>query len=86
MGSSTQACTFYGMAVFEAESYEKLLEVFSHPEYQRVVFPDEKVILDRSKSQIVAGQYATFLDETARLLRVSYKLQDQFMFSLYPIF
>ena len=42
MGSSPQAATFWGMAVFEAESYEKLLEVFSHPDYQRVVFPDEK--------------------------------------------
>ena len=71
MGSSPQASTFYGMAIFEAESYEKLLEVFSHPDYQRVVYPDEKVILDRSRSQVVAGQYATFVDKAAKPIKVN---------------
>lgn len=71
MGSSPQASTFYGMAIFEAESYEKLLQVFSDPEYRRVVFPDEKTILDRTKSQVVAGQYATFVDKPVKPLKVN---------------
>ena len=58
------------MAVFEAESYEKLLEVFSHPDYQSVVYPDEKLILDRSRSQVIAGQFATFVDKTPKQLKV----------------
>ena len=70
MGSS-DASSFYGMAVFEAESYEKLLEVFSHPDYQKVVYPDEQVILDRSRSQVVAGQFATFVDKTPKKIKVS---------------
>ncbi|KAJ3553104.1 hypothetical protein NM688_g3795 [Phlebia brevispora] len=51
---------FWGIVTFEAESYEKINEVFQHPDYLRVVFPDEENILDRSKSLILAGEYATF--------------------------
>ncbi|KIP01961.1 hypothetical protein PHLGIDRAFT_130998 [Phlebiopsis gigantea 11061_1 CR5-6] len=59
MGSSSATASFYGMAVFEAESYDKIFQVFADPEYQRVVFPDEQKLLDRGRSQLFAGQVAT---------------------------
>ena len=59
MGSSPTTTPFYGMAVFEAESYDKIFQVFADPEYQRVVFPDEQKLLDRGRSQLFAGQVAT---------------------------
>lgn len=58
-GMQTEATPFWGMAVFEAESYEEILEVFSHPDYIRIVFPDECKILDRGKCQLVTGKFAT---------------------------
>lgn len=48
------------MAIFEAESYDKIMEVLTHPEYLRTVSPDEPNMLDRSKSQIFAGTTNTF--------------------------
>ena len=51
------------MATFEAESYDKIFEVFADPEYERVVFPDERKILDRSRSNVFAGEFATFWDK-----------------------
>ena len=60
--------TFWGQVIFEAESYDKIIEVLSHPEYQQRVFPDEKCILDRSKSQVISGQFATIFEpERSRL-------------------
>ena len=44
MGSAPTS--FWGMAIFEAESYDKIMEVFSHPDYIRYGLPDEKNILD----------------------------------------
>ncbi|EKM54099.1 uncharacterized protein PHACADRAFT_257711 [Phanerochaete carnosa HHB-10118-sp] len=62
MGASTGGTAFWGMATFEAESWDKILEVFSHPEYERVVFPDERRIIDRARTQVFAGEFATMLD------------------------
>jgi hypothetical protein len=53
---------FWGMCVFEAESYDKIIEVLSHPEYMRRVFPDEKNLMDRSKSLVVSGGFATVFE------------------------
>ncbi|KAF7797940.1 hypothetical protein EIP86_009147 [Pleurotus ostreatoroseus] len=58
--SSSEQTPFWGLVTFEAESYEKINEVLTDPEYIRVVFPDEKNILDRSKSMVLAGEYVTF--------------------------
>ena len=66
MGVSAGGSAFWGMAVFEAESWEKLLEVFSHPEYARVVYPDEQHILDRERTQIFAGEFATILERSTQ--------------------
>ena len=59
--SSLEQTPFWGLVTFEAESYEKINEVLADPEYIRVVFPDEKNILDRCKSMVLAGEYVTFL-------------------------
>ena len=48
------------MAIFEAESYDKIIEVLTHPEFVRTVQPDEANIMDRSKCQIFAGTTNTF--------------------------
>lgn len=57
----TEQTQFWGLVTFEAESYDKINEVFSDPEFVRVVYPDEKNFIDRSKSQVLAGNYATLL-------------------------
>lgn len=62
--SAPEANSYWGMAIFEAESFDKLTEVFSHPDYQRVVFPDEQVILDKSRTLLFAGQFATILNQS----------------------
>ena len=38
------------MAIFEAKSYERLFEIFSDEEYEKIVVPDEEKFLDRGKS------------------------------------
>lgn len=53
---------YYGMAIFEGESFEKIFEVFNHPEYQKVVLPDEERFFDKSRSLVIAGELATPLD------------------------
>ena len=52
-----------GIAVFEAESYEKIIEVFTSPDYARVVVPDEEKFFDRTKTSTVAGGFATFIGQ-----------------------
>ena len=53
------AVPYFGMAVFEAESLEKIMEIFKDPEYHRVVVPDEDKFFDRTKTSILTGQFAT---------------------------
>jgi hypothetical protein len=48
---------YVGLAIFEAESYEKIWEVFTDPEYFRVIVPDEHKFLDREKSSLVMGDF-----------------------------
>lgn len=52
------------MAIFEAESYDKIFQVFADPQYEQVVFPDEKKILDRSRSNVFAGEFTTLWDRS----------------------
>lgn len=54
---------YYGMAIFEAESYEKIFQVFINQEYSEVIVPDEEKFFDRTKSLMIAGDLATFLDQ-----------------------
>ena len=41
--------------------YEKILEVFAHPDYTSIVVPDELKFMNRMKSSLVAGQCAMIL-------------------------
>ncbi|KAL7281347.1 hypothetical protein PYCCODRAFT_1364835 [Trametes coccinea BRFM310] len=54
---------YRGIAVFEAESYEKIFEVFQSEEYKRVVLPDEANFIERSKTGFVAGDLVTFISK-----------------------
>ena len=65
-GSSQQANDFWGMAIFEAESFEKVAEVFSDPEFLRIIPPDEKVVFDLSKTLTFAGNVATIFEQTPK--------------------
>lgn len=51
---------YWGMAVFEAESYEKLFAVFENPEYLEKIVPDEQNFIARERSSMVAGRSAGF--------------------------
>ena len=54
------------MAILEAESMEKILEVFTSEEYKTVVVPDEGKLFDRSKTQMLPGYVAHCIErETA---------------------
>ncbi|KAI8994043.1 hypothetical protein BD414DRAFT_411737 [Trametes punicea] len=55
---------YRGLAIFEAESYEKLLEVFGSEEYKRVIVPDEAKFLDRPKTGFFIGPIVDYIDRT----------------------
>ncbi|KAI0633462.1 hypothetical protein C8Q77DRAFT_1217856 [Trametes polyzona] len=55
---------YRGVAVFEAESYEKILEVFLSEEYKRLAYDDELNFLDRSKSVFLPGSLITYIDRS----------------------
>ncbi|KZP06485.1 hypothetical protein FIBSPDRAFT_318082 [Athelia psychrophila] len=48
-----------GMVIFEGESYEKIMEVFTSAEYLDTAVPDEKNFLDREATQFLALDIAT---------------------------
>ncbi|KAJ6576622.1 hypothetical protein DFH09DRAFT_1149881 [Mycena vulgaris] len=52
-----------GMAIFEAESYAKIFEVFQNEEYKRIVVPDEHKFVDREASQIFPLDLFTVIDK-----------------------
>ncbi|KAJ7761902.1 hypothetical protein DFH07DRAFT_814474 [Mycena maculata] len=52
-----------GMAIFEAESYVKIFEIFQSEEYQKVVVPDEKHFIVRQASQALPLDLNTVLDQ-----------------------
>ncbi|KAI0644747.1 hypothetical protein C8Q79DRAFT_887184, partial [Trametes meyenii] len=54
--------SYSGVALFEAESYEKIFEVFQSDEYKQIVFPDEANFIERNKTGFIAGGLATFID------------------------
>ena len=39
-----------GVVIFEGSSHEKIYEIFSDEEYQRIVVPDEEKFLNRGRS------------------------------------
>ncbi|KAK7033229.1 EthD domain-containing protein [Favolaschia claudopus] len=52
-----------GMAIFEAESYDKILEIFQSEEYQKTVNPDADKFLDRPKCQLLPLSLVTVIDK-----------------------
>lgn len=55
---------YRGIAVFEGESYEKILEVFMSEEYKRLAYDDELNYIDRSKSVFLPGSIVTYIDRS----------------------
>ncbi|KAH9886751.1 hypothetical protein C8Q73DRAFT_839875 [Cubamyces lactineus] len=53
---------FGGVAILEAESPEKIVEIFQDEEYLRVVAPDEGKFCDRTGLYILAGYYVTVFE------------------------
>ncbi|TFK85355.1 hypothetical protein K466DRAFT_494925 [Polyporus arcularius HHB13444] len=54
---------YHGLTIFEAESYEKIMEVFTSEEYARICQPEEKNYLDRAKTGFFPGSIVTFIDK-----------------------
>lgn len=55
--------THHGLALFEADSYEKIMEVFTSEEYQTAALAKEENYLDRSKTIFFPGSLVTFIDK-----------------------
>lgn len=52
---------YWGIAIFEAESYEKLLAFAKDPEYIEKVVPDELEFVDRERSSLLVGKFAEII-------------------------
>ncbi|KII93019.1 hypothetical protein PLICRDRAFT_376893 [Plicaturopsis crispa FD-325 SS-3] len=50
-----------GIAIIEAESFEKIAEVSQDPEFRRVSLPDSEKFMDMSALQYLPMRYATLL-------------------------
>ena len=48
-----------GLVVLEAESYEKILEIFDDEDYKRLAVPEEGEFVDRSATRLVPAGFAT---------------------------
>ncbi|KAK0465921.1 uncharacterized protein EV420DRAFT_801392 [Desarmillaria tabescens] len=53
-----------GMALLEAESFDKIFSIFQSEEYKTVIGPYEDKFLERKAAQIFPLKFAVFLDET----------------------
>ncbi|KAI0769336.1 hypothetical protein BD413DRAFT_477522 [Trametes elegans] len=53
--------SYGGMVIYEAETLEKIREVFQDEEYLGKVLPVEERFIDRQKTQILVGQYVTLI-------------------------
>ncbi|KAI0737359.1 hypothetical protein C8Q80DRAFT_1115427 [Daedaleopsis nitida] len=61
-GGAMPASTYKGVAVVEAESYEKIFEALKSDEWMAVGPADEAKFLDRSKTMFIPGPVFTFID------------------------
>ncbi|KAJ7364153.1 hypothetical protein DFH08DRAFT_838454 [Mycena albidolilacea] len=52
-----------GMAIFEAESYAKVFEVFQSEEYSKVIIPDDEKFVDRANWQMLPFDLNTVVDK-----------------------
>lgn len=51
------------MGIFEAESFEKMMEIFTDPEYLERIVPDELRFFNKELMEVSAGQLATIIDK-----------------------
>jgi len=51
-----------GLALFEAESFEKFFAIFEDEEYKKIVVPDELKFIDRPKCTLLPLNLATIYD------------------------
>ena len=56
---------YRGLAIFEAESLEKIFELFVDEEYLRDVVPDEERFLARDERMIFVGPVAELISRLA---------------------
>lgn len=63
-GYSVAQPGYLGFAVFEAESYEKILEIFDSEEYKRTVYLDEDKFIERGKCIFFPGSLVTYIDRS----------------------
>ncbi|KAJ7707586.1 hypothetical protein B0H17DRAFT_917969, partial [Mycena rosella] len=52
-----------GLAIFEGETYAKILEVFANEEYWRVIIPDEANVIAREECQALPLDLFTVLEK-----------------------
>ncbi|THU92889.1 hypothetical protein K435DRAFT_671245 [Dendrothele bispora CBS 962.96] len=52
-----------GIGILEAESYEKIFEIFDDPEFKAIGEPDEEHFLDRSKTRVIPLDFLVFIDK-----------------------
>ncbi|KAJ7749714.1 hypothetical protein B0H16DRAFT_1551135 [Mycena metata] len=52
-----------GMVIFEAESYEKIIEVMRSDDYQKIVIPDAEKFMDLGESQVLPVDLVTLIDK-----------------------
>ncbi|KAL1739827.1 hypothetical protein HDZ31DRAFT_47477 [Schizophyllum fasciatum] len=55
---------FDGIAMFEAESYEDIQEMWDSEEYQTVIYPDELQFVDHENSHVIPLNYWLGFDHT----------------------
>jgi hypothetical protein len=62
-GTGLHTAQWAGLAIYEADSYEKIFAIFRDEEYLKVVLPDQKKFVDREGSQVLPVDLATILDK-----------------------
>ena len=54
----------YGIAIFESDSEQKIMDVLNDPEFIKVVPPDADKFFDRDLMEMVVGKTAVFIDRS----------------------
>jgi EthD domain len=62
-GRGLHIAQWAGLAIFEADSYEKIFAVFKDEDYLKIVVPDELKFIDRDNCQMLPLDLGTILDK-----------------------
>ncbi|KAF5365115.1 hypothetical protein D9758_011027 [Tetrapyrgos nigripes] len=52
-----------GVGLIEAETYDKIFEVFNDAQFKALIEPDEENFLDRSKTRSIPLDFVAFIDK-----------------------